>query len=335
MVAARPVVAIVGMGGSIASVGRDRLDLFEYGDFGEILSVGDLLARVPEVAALADVVAADFRAVPSQAITPRDWLELHRLIDGLARDRADLDGIVVTHGTSTLEETAYFLNLTLAIDIPVVLVAAQRPASGLSSDGPLNLVDAVRAATSRQCRGLGVLVVLNGEIHAAREVTKTWTHRVDTFRAPDTGSLGAVDPDGQVTVYRAPRRRHAPQVVVDVRPLETLPRVDIAYSYAGADGAMIEAAVQHGARGLISAGTPAGKVTPEEYRALKAARARGVVVVQGSRGGRGRVVRSARLREDGLVAADNLNPQKARVLAMLALTITADAEEVQTYFDTY
>lgn len=331
----KPRVAVIGTGGSISTVGRHSLDLFEYSDFGRVLEVDELLARVPEVSSAAEIAPVRFRALNSVALSSADWLELNELIHRVAEAQAPLDGIAVIHGTATLEETAYFLNLTLKVDLPVVLVGAQRPPNALSTDGHLNLVNAVRVAAAPSCRGLGVLVVLNDEVQAAREVTKTSTLRLETFRSPDVGMLGYADPDGTVAIYRAPTRRHAPDTPFDVRGLQDLPRVDIAYSYVGADGGMIEAAVQLGARGIVSAGLGGGRVTPGEQRALAEARRRGVLVVQATRLGSGRVLPRARLREQGIVAADNLNPQKARVLAMLALTLSEDPGRIQGFFDEF
>jgi L-asparaginase len=331
----KPRVGFIGTGGSISTVGRHSLDLHEYGHYGRTLEIGELLSRFPEVPAVADVVELPFKAMLSTAIGPAEWLELTRFVHQAARDKPDLNGIVITHGTATLEETAYFLTLSLKVDLPVVVVGAQRPPNGLSTDAGINLVNAARVAGSSQARGLGVLVMLNDEIQAAREVTKGSTFRLETFRTHDLGMLGYADPDGSVALYRAPTRRHAPDTEFEVESLETLPRVDIAYGYAGADGSVIEALVGLGAEAIVHAGFAPGRPSPGEARALKAARAAGRIVVQSSRAGSGRVIEPRRLREDGIVSADNLNPQKARVLAMLALTRTRDPFEIQRMFDTY
>lgn len=343
---ARPSVAVIGTGGSISTVGRHNLDLFEYGDFGRTLEVDELLALFPEVATAAEVVPVRFRALLSTAVGPPDWLALNELVHQVAAANPRPDGVVITHGTATLEETAYFLNLTLKVDLPVVLVGAQRPPNGLSTDAGLNLVNAVRVAAAPAARGLGVLVLLNDEIQAAREVTKASTYRLETFRSPDLGMLGYADADGRVVIYRAPTRRHAPDTVFDVRGRSELPRVDVAYSYAGSDGAAIEALVERGARGIVSAGLAPGRVTPGEREALVEARRRGVLVVQSSRAGSGRVLRREWERQHGIVTADNLNPQKARILAQLALTLSSDAdmpaarrgddpEQIQQLFEEY
>jgi len=331
----KPRIAMIGTGGSISTPGRHSLDLFEYSDYSPPLEVDELIGRFPEIAAQAEVVPIRFRTIPGTAITAADWLDLLRRIHALASGPDAFDGVVVTHGTATTEETAWFLNLALKTDVPVVVVGAQRPPNGLSSDAPLNMVNAVRLAASPAARGLGTLVLLNDEIHPAREVTKGSTYRVETMRCPDLGMLGYVDADGQVVVYRAPTRRHTTATEFDVAALTDLPRVDIAYSYTGAEATVIEALVAAGARAIVSAGQAPGKVTPAEQAALEFAVRRGVLVVQSSRAGSGRVLERTRLREQGIVAADNLNPQKARILAMLALTVTRDVERIQAMYRVY
>jgi L-asparaginase len=332
---AKPRVALIGTGGTISSIGRGSLDVWEYMDTSRKAEPDELLVRFPEVAEAAEIVPIRFRAVGSTAIGPGDWLALDAGVHDAVAKQAPLDGVVITHGTATLEETAYFLNLTLKVDVPVVVVGAQRPATGLSSDAAMNLLNAVRVAGASEARGLGVLVLLNDEIQAAREVTKASTLRVETFRSPDLGMLGYADPDGRVAIYRRPARRHAPDTEFEVRGRTELPRVDIAASYAGADGTAIQAFVAAGARAIVSASLPPGVTTPAEADALLDARRRGVLVVLSNRAGSGRVLPRTVLRERGFVVADNLNPQKARVLAMLALTRTDDPAEVQRIFDQY
>jgi L-asparaginase len=331
----RPRVAVIGTGGTISSVGRDALDVWEYMDHAHRLEADELVAAVPELAAVADVVPVRHRAVPSPAIGPKDWLELLALVDDVVARDPRLDGVVITHGTATLEETAYFLNLTVKADVPIVVVGSQRPFSALSSDAGMNLVGAVRVAGAREARGLGVLVLLNDEIQPARDVTKTSTLRLETFRSADVGMLGYADPDGRVAIYRKPTRRHAPDSGFDVRGRTDLPRVDVAYSYAGADGTAIAAFVAAGARAVVSASLAPGVTTPAEMDALLAARRAGVLAVLSSRAGSSRVLRRTVFRERGIVVADNLTPQKARVLAMLALTVTSAPDAVQQLFDEY
>jgi L-asparaginase len=199
----------------------------------------------------------------------------------------------------------------------------------------MNLVGAVRVAAAAEARGLGVLVVLNDEIQAAREVTKASTLRLETFRSADLGMLGYSDPDGRVAIYRRPARRHAPDTEFYVRGRRDLPRVDIAYSYAGADRTALDAFVSSGARGIVVASMAPGVTTAAETEALAHARGQGVLVVLSSRAGSGRVLPRTALRERGFVVADNLLPQKARILAMLALTRTDDPVEIQAMFDAY
>jgi L-asparaginase len=328
-------VALIGTGGTISSLGRDSLDVWEYMDSGTKVGPDGLATRYPETARVAEIVPVPFRSVGSSFIGPADWVLLTETIHATIAREVPLAGVVITHGTATLEETAYFLNLAVRVDTTVVVVGAQRPASGLSSDAGMNLVAALRVAGAPEARGLGVLVVLNDEIQAAREVTKTSTLRLETFRSADVGMLGYADPDGRVAIYRRPARRHAPDTEFEVRAGRDLPRVDIAYSYAGTDRVAIDAFVAAGARGIVSASLAPGMVTSGEQEALLEARRRGVLVVLSSRAGSGRVLPRTVLRERGFVVADNLLPQKARILAMLALTRTDDPAEVQRMFDEY
>lgn len=331
----RPRVAVIGTGGTISVEGRHSLDVYEYMDFGHRHEIDSILATFPEIAAAADVTPVPFRLLPSSAVSDRDWLDLVRLIHKLAEGPDAPDGIVITHGTATLEETAYFLNLALKVSLPVVLVGSQRPLNALGSDAGPNLLSAIRLAGSKEARGLGVLVVLNDEVQSAREVTKTSTLRLQTFRSRGLGVLGYADPDGRIALYRAPLRRHAPDTEFDVVKLETLPRVDIAFTYAGADGTAIDAFSAAGARGIVVASVAPGSVTPGEVEAIERARARGLAIFMSTRAGSGRILRRAAMKEQGIVTTDNLNPQKARVLAKLALTVTDDPDRLQEMFDIY
>ena len=330
----KPKIAFIGTGGTIASIGKHPLDLQDYGANGQVMHADEIVAKFPDVHTVADVMPVRYRNVPSTAIDFPDWKALALLCDRLVAEHPDLAGIVIGHGTATLEETAYALNLTLKVQIPVVLVGAQRPASALSTDAGMNLVNAVRVAASKEARGLGVLAVVNDEIQAAREVTKTSTLRLQTFRTPDFGVLGHADGDA-VAFYRRPLRRSAPDTEFDIRALDTLPRVDIAYAYAGADGTAVRAFVAAGARGIVSGGFAPGFPPPGDFTALKQAAAEGVVVVQSTRAGSGRTFRGTRLREAGFLIADNLNPQKARILLALALSVTQDPDEIARIFRTY
>jgi L-asparaginase len=330
----KPKVAFIGTGGTIASLGSGPLDLQDYGAAGNMLHAEEILTRWPETGLVADVMAVRYRNIPSPAIGFPEWKELAALCGQLAADHPDLAGIVIGHGTATLEETAYFLNLTVKVAIPVVVVGSQRPSSALSSDAGMNLVNAIRVAASPEARGMGVLVVLNDEIHAAREVTKTSTLRLQTFRTPDFGVLGHADGDA-IAFYRRPLRRHAPDAEFDISGVAELPRVDISYSYAGADGTAARAFVAAGARGIVAAGFAPGFCPPDEIEALTEAARQGIVVVQSTRAGSGRTFRGTRLRQAGFLIADNLNPQKARILLALALTVSSDPDTIMRIFRTY
>jgi L-asparaginase len=332
---ALPRIAVIGTGGTISSLGASSLDVLDYPDFGQKLTAEALIERFPETRLVADPITVTFRQVGSTEIGPKEWLELRALIHRTAREDPAIVGFVIPHGTATLEETGFFLNLTLAVSKPVILVGAQRPASALGTDAGMNLVNALRVAGSPESLGKGVLAVLNDEIHAARDVVKTSTYRVQTFRSLDFGALGHVDGDG-VHFYRSPLRAHMPDTAFSGLDLAApLPRVDIVYSYAGADGALIDAAAGAGARGIVSAGFAPGSPTPEQRSALERAAKAGIVIVQCSRAFSGRVAPRRRLRESGIVAGEDFSPQKARILLMLALSTTSDIAAIQRAFQTY
>lgn len=334
MTYSKPRVALIGTGGTIASIGKGPLDLLDYGANETMLHIDEIIARFPEVHDVAEIVPVRFEAIPSPKVFFPEWQALVQRISALAQEQPDLAGIVVTHGTATLEETAYFLNLTLHVALPVVLVGSQRPASALSTDAGLNLVNAVRTAAAPASHGLGVLVLLNDEIHAAREVTKTSTYRLQTFRTPDFGVLGHADGDA-ITYYRRPIRRHAPDTEFVIDTLAALPRVDVVYSYTGADDTAVRAFIEAGAQGLVSAGFAPGFCGPGLQEALEDAVRRGIVVVQSTRAGSGRTFRGTRMARSGFLAADNLNPQKARLLLALALTVTRDPHDIARIFTEY
>ncbi|MDE0214368.1 MAG: asparaginase [Deltaproteobacteria bacterium] len=329
-----PRIALILTGGTIDSVGADRLDLAWYIENNKRLGDGELVGSVPELAGIAEVEQVPFRRLPSHALVDRDWLDLAELLHGIF-ERDGADGAVITHGTNTLEETAYFLNLVLKTDRPVVLVGSMRPASALGADGYLNLLNAVRVAAEPSSRGQGVLAVMNDRIYGARDLTKTATYRVEAFQGRDLGPLGFADADGRVRYYHRTVMPHTTATEFDVAGLESLPRVDVVVSHAGADGAMIDACVAAGARGIVCAATGAGRPTPAQDEAFARAREKGVVLCIGSRVGSGRVARSPGLRERGVVTADNLQPWKARVLLALALSATTDPDAIQRMFDTY
>ena len=334
MNATRPKVAFLSTGGTIASVGANSLQILDYGSNGKMLQAEEIVAAVPELALVAEVIPVRFSTVPSSNLYFSDWQLMVTECDRLVAAHPDLAGIVIGHGTGSLEETAYFLNLTLKVPVPVVLVGSQRPISALSSDAGMNLLNAVRVAASPDSRGLGVLVLLNDEINAARDVTNTSNLRLQTFRTADFGALGHADGDA-VVYYRRPVRLAAPQTEFDIRGLASLPRVDIAPSYTGADGTAIRAYVAAGAAGIICAGFAPGSPTPADFEALEQAAAAGVVVMQCTRAGSGRVFQGKRLQQAGFLTTDNLTPVKARLLLALALTQTRDPAEITRMFLTY
>jgi L-asparaginase type II len=331
-----PLVWVLSTGGTIAGRGATSTSLAEYK--AGALRGEELVNAVPEIKAVATVKVEQIANVGSPDITIEHWLTLARRINELFAADAKVSGVVVTHGTNTLEETAYFLNLTVKHDRPVVVVGAMRPASAISADGPLNLLNAVRTAVSADARNKGVLVVLNDEINSARDVTKTNTYRVETFRAPELGLLGYVDAD-RVSFYRSSTRRHTVNSEFDVSRLTRLPQTDIVYSYVGPSPKMVEALVAGGTRGIVFAGTGAGGLSAVEREAVKSLLSLPAgsrpVVVRSSRTGNGRVIGREETDKMGMIAADTLNPQKARVLLMLALTRTGDLAEIRRMFAEY
>ncbi|MFQ5744052.1 MAG: asparaginase [Acidobacteriota bacterium] len=332
-----PHVLVVATGGTIASRASspEQLSGYRVADTGE-----DLVTAVPAIADVAKVTVEQYSNVGSTSLTPADWLKIAQLINkalegaGGHDEFGDVDGVVVTHGTDALEETAFFLNLTVRSRKPVVVVGAMRPASAISADGPLNLLNAIRVAAEPASRERGVMVILNQEINAARDVTKNNTKLVQTFVSRSLGLLGIVDND-QVLFYRRSERRHTYQSEIDVAELtpDDLPRVDISYTYGGSDGADVDAFVAKGARGIVVATAGAGATTRGQGQALRRAAEQGVLVVRSSRTGSGRV--GGGRGRGRTVGADDLNPQKARILLMLALTVTDDPAEIQRFFDTY
>ena len=325
----KPLVYVIGTGGSISFVGDNRMDFIDYSYSGKNLSIQEMLDRVPEVNDFARIKAEQYMNVGSADIYPPHWLELAKRINQIFRETPEVAGVAVSHGTATLEETAYFLNLTVKSDKPVVVTAAMRPPTGLSTDADINLINCIQVAACPQARGKGVLSILNNEIQAARDVTKADTHRLQTFKSSDLGILGYADSDHRVVFYRAPTSVHTQQTEFSVDDISELPRVDIVYSYAGADGLIVRALVDAGVPGIVVAGLGAGSSPPELTKALGEASERGVVVVLSSQVGSGRVIMSRRIKDQGVVVSDNLAPKKARILLMLALTVTKDIDKIQ------
>ncbi|MDA1128342.1 MAG: asparaginase [Chloroflexi bacterium] len=331
----KPRVYLVGTGGSISFVGRTRTDYTNYSYDGKHLTIEELLERVPEIKGFAEVQAEQFLNLGSTDVTPEHWLGLAKRINQIFQDDPDAAGVAVTHGTATLEETAYFLNLTVKSSKPVVVTGAMRPPTGLGTDSDVNLIDCIRVAAAPQSAGRGVLTVLNNQIQAARDVTKTNSYRLEAFQAPDFGFLGYADSDEEVVFYRRPERTHTVDTEFDVDGIDRLPRVDITPAYAGADGLVIKALAQAGVDGIVAAGLGSGGSPPPFMAALKEVSDAGMPVVIATHTGSGRVMMTRRFGEDGYIVADNLTPKKARILLMLALTVTKDPAEIQRMMLTY
>lgn len=331
----RPRVYVIGTGGSISCVGDSRTDLIDYNYADRHFSIEDMVGRIPEAAAVADIRAEQFLNVYGGDVSPAKWLGLARRVNRIFREDPAASGVVVTHGTSTLEETAYFLNLTVKSAKPVVVTGAMRPPTAISTDADMNLYDAIRVAAYPDAAGKGVLVVLNNEILAARDAVKTSTSRLETFKSNELGFLGYADSDGGVVFYRSPVRAHTVATEFDTDAFDELQRVDIAYAYSGVDGVAVEAFVKAGATGLVGVGLGSGSAPRAFLDALEAARKQGVVVVIASQSFNGRVMARRGFIERGFVVADNLAPKKARILLMLALGGTRRPEDVQRMILTY
>lgn len=331
----RPVVHVIGTGGSISSIGESRTDFLDYGYSDRHYTISEMLGYVPEIETIATVRSEQFSNVYGGDLSVSQWIALARRINQILRSAPDTAGIVVTHGTSTLEETAFFLNLAAKTTRPVVVTGAMRPLTALSNDAEINLLDSVRVAASEEAVKRGVLVVLNNQIQAARDVTKSSTSRLDTFKSSDLGLLGYADSDGQIVFYRSTTKRHTADSEFDVEKVDKLPRVDIALAHHGADGAAIDGFSRAGCEGVVVAGLGSGSAPKLFLDALGKLVASGVAVVVASQAGSGRVMGRQTFLSRGFVTADNLQPRKARILLMLALTRTKHPGEIQRMMDTY
>lgn len=315
----RPTVLVIGTGGTIGSAGA-------YWTGRPTRVPIEQLVKVPGIDSVAVVESEQLWNVASSSIGPSRWLELSRHIADRFHAQPELSGVIVTHGTDTMEETAYFLDLTVPGDRPVIVTGAMRPSDMAGADGPANLTSSVRVASDARARGRGAMVVMDDRVFAARDVTKTNSTRVETFQAPERGPIAIVEPEG--VVYHRPSANRATPVF-DISGVRELPRVDIVYSYAGADSVPIDAAVAAGAKGIVVAGVGRGNVAPAQGPALRRARERGVVIVVTTRTSSGGVpVR----RNDGMIGSGDLNAQKARVLLTLALSRTSDSADVARIF---
>lgn len=325
-----PGIVLLGTGGTIAATAAGTTTLTDY-----IVTQGvdSLLTAVPEINTLARLRCSQVFNVESHAITNKMLLKLAGRVNKELSDPA-VDGVVITHGTDTLEETAYFLNLTIKSRKPVVVVGAMRPGSAISADGPLNLFNAVLLAASEQAQGHGVLVMLNDRISAARYTSKTHSTQLDTFRSPDQGYLGQVH-NGKIHIFQTPTTRHTTQSDFDVAGVKSLPWVDIIYDHQDAGVHLYEASIKAGAQGIVIAATGNGSVSTTVQKGARLAARSNVVCVRSSRVGAGVVSESDADDKLRLVSGNSLNPQKARILLMLALGKTRDPKTIQSYFDQY
>jgi L-asparaginase len=292
------------------------------------------VAGIPGVAEIADITTEQFSNVASGAVTQEMLRDLARRIRALQTEPNPPAGVIITHGTDTMEETVFFLDLTVGGCAPVILTGAMRQANWVGADGPANLLNSVKVAVSPEARGRGALLLLNDEIFLAREVTKSNTTRLNAFSAPAAGPAGVTDPDG--IYFREKPPSSCPPPKVDIDRIDAFPRVDIVYSYIGADSAVVDALVAAGARGLVVAGVGRGGTTPSQGRALRRATEAGVIVITSNRTGAGRVgrpaspeaLRSLPQGRGATIGAGDLNPQKARMLLSLALAAGLKADAI-------
>ncbi|HTR56296.1 MAG TPA: type II asparaginase [Kofleriaceae bacterium] len=328
----RPNIVILATGGTIAGSGSGG-----HGYTSGQFKVDDLIAAVPGIDKLAKLRGEQIANIGSQDMNDQVWLQLAKRANQLLA-RNDVDGIVITHGTDTMEETAYFLDLVVKSDKPVVLVGSMRPATAIGADGPANLYDAVEVAASPKAKGRGVLVVMDDTVNNARDVTKTNTTSLGTMKSPDRGPAGLAIESTGVRWFEPTDKRHTTQSEFSSADLATLPRVDIIYAHANMDASLIEDAIKGGAKGLVIAGVGDGNMSKAALDALATAAKQGIVVVRSTRVPTGVVLRNSEVDDDqlGLVASGELNPAKSRVLLQLALTRPRhDAAEVQRMFTQY
>lgn len=328
----KPKVRILATGGTIAG---SQMSQGEFGYKSGTFKVEDLIAAVPGMSDLAVLSGEQVANIGSQDMNDQIWLKLAKRVNEVLKS-SDADAVVITHGTDTMEETAFFLNLVVKSDKPVVLVGAMRPATAVGADGPANLYNAVAVAADPKARKRGVLVVMNDEIHNARNVEKVNTINVMAFRSPERGPEGLVN-TGKIAWLEASTKRHTTNSEFSVDKLEKLPRVDILYAHANMSADLIDAAVRAGAKGIVIAGVGDGNMTQEALKVLENQRKKGIVVIRSTRLYTGPVLRNSEVDDDkaGFVASGEFNPGKSRVLAMLALTKTNDPRKVQEMFNTY
>src|ERR1700758_4913456 len=327
-----PNIVILATGGTIAGAAASGT---QAGYTSGAVTIDAMLAAVPRIRDLANVKGEQISNVGSQDITLDIMLTLAKRINALLAQN-EVDGIVVTHGTDTMEEAAYFLNLVVKSDKPVVMVGSMRPSTAVSADGPLNLFNAVGVAVDPNARGRGVMVVMNDWIHGAHSLTKTNTTAIQTFMSPLRGLVG-ITSYGKNDYYNTPTWKNTAESEFDIADVTKLPRVDILYAYADMAPDLIDASVAKGAKGIVIAGVGNGNMNQASLQAAANAAKKGVIVVRSSRVVTGTVGRNVEVNDDAmnLVASDELNPQKSRVLLMLALLRPRSHEEIQNLFYHY
>ncbi|ALM26773.1 type II asparaginase [Bacillus altitudinis] len=324
-------IKVLATGGTIAGSSDSNTDTTGYKSGA--LGIDKVIASVPQLKDIANVTGEQVANVGSENVDNALLLKLAKRVNQLLNDD-QVDGIVVTHGTDTLEETAYFLHLVVKSDKPVVVVGSMRPASAISADGPLNLYHAVKIASTKEAKGKGVMVTLNDRIASARFITKTNTTTTDSFKSLEQGYIGEVAGE-VVSFYNEPTRKHTADSEFDISKLKELPQVDILYGYQNDQKYVYDAAVKEGAKGIVVAAAGNGTMSTEAINGATDAVKKDVVIVRSSRAGNGIVTHEKMDDEHHFVSSDSLNPQKARILLMLALTKTKDPDKIQSYYEQY
>jgi len=329
---AKPKVVIVATGGTIAGSAESQTAAgYQSGAVG----VDILINAVPQLKDVAQVTGEQVASIGSQDMNDEVWLKLGKKVNELLA-KSDIAGVAITHGTDTMEETSYFLNLVVKSDKPVVLTGSMRPSTAMSADGPLNIYNAVAIAADPTARGRGVLVAVDDDIHSGHDIIKTHTTDINTMKSGEAGLIGA-SLFGKQTWYRTLNAVHTSKSEFSIDGLTTLPRVDIIYAHANMSPDIINSAVANGAKGLVIAGVGDGNMTAPALAAAEAAAKKGVPVVRSARVNGGIIRRNIEVSDDklGTIASMELNPAKARVLLQLALTKTKDPKTIQGYFDRY
>ena len=331
-VLSKPNIHILATGGTIAGVGESDIQTkYNSGEVG----IDELIEAVPEMKELANITGEQIVDIGSQDMSNDVWLKLAKRINQLLNSNS-IDGIVITHGTDTMEETAFFLNLTVKSDKPVVLVGSMRPSTEMSADGPLNLYNAVAVASDKQSFAKGVLVAMNGEIISARSVQKGNTVDVQTFNIVNKGVLGYIF-NSKVFYNQISTKKHTITSDFDISEVSLLPKVGIIYGYSDIQKDMVEPIINSGYEGIIFAGVGNGNIHKNVLPTLVKARDKDIFVVRSSRVATGPTTLNAEFDDEKyeFIASVDLNPQKARILLMLSLLNTKDWKKIQTYFNEY